>query len=180
MQRRRNGGRPRLGGRNARAPGRLEQRTVSQPRAASAFLGGTCPTPPCCEGLSAGSADTRRAVLDRLLKLPGGPRPLLLPASTCQDLPPGLRHHPSCCSAICGMPPEMDGQTHATGWWHRFVSWASTRKRLDSTAQTLWRPKDSAPASWPWGHRLPVLTPGGGRPTEGPTCGHNTHFAGSL
>lgn len=147
---------------------------------------GPVPAPRAVEGLSAGSADTRHAVLNRLPKLPRGTQASAPPS---QHLPGPPRAStvttPAAAQPSVGCT-EMDGQTHATGWWHRLeTSWPSThrlglhKERLDSAAGNALRTEDS-PASWLHGDTAYLYSWRRQAHRGGPTCGHNTHFAGSL
>lgn len=120
--------------------------------------------PRAVEGLPARSADTWHAVLNHLLNLPGD-RGLCpsQPAPASSSAGRHLHHH-SCCSAVCGVHGEMDGQTHTTGWWHRLeTSWPSAHRphlhktRLDSAVGNAPGAKRFTSQLATRGHRLPVL-----------------------
>lgn len=79
----------------------------------------------------------------------------------------------------------MDGQTHATGWWHRSeTSWPSARRprlhkaRLDSAVGNTPGTKRFTSQLATRGHRLPVLLAEAG-PPRGPNLCTRTHFPGS-
>lgn len=141
--------------------------------------------PRAVEGLPARSADTWHAVLNHLLNLPGD-------RGLCPSQPAPARtsagrhlHHHSCCSAVCGVHGEMDGQTHATGWWHRLeTSWPSAHRphlhktRLDSAVGNAPGAKRFTSQLATRGHRLPVLLAEAGPPRGPNRCTH-THFPGS-